>query len=89
MDKPLDAVIVGAGFSGVCLGIRLVRLGIRSFEILEKNDGLGGSWWDNDYPGAACDVPSLLYSYSFAPKHDWSRVFSPREEIRRYIADCA
>ncbi|MEJ7931406.1 NAD(P)/FAD-dependent oxidoreductase [Ramlibacter sp. AN1015] len=89
MQPPLDAIIVGAGFSGVCLGIRLVQAGIRSFVILEKNAGLGGCWHDNDYPGAACDVPSLLYSYSFAPKHDWSRVFSPREEIRRYIEDCA
>lgn len=89
MAQPLDAIIVGAGFSGVCLGIRLLQAGIRSFVILEKNPGLGGCWHDNDYPGAACDVPSLLYSYSFAPKHDWSRVFSPREEIRRYIEDCA
>src|SRR5690606_17501628 len=89
MPQPLDAIIVGAGFSGICLGVRLVRAGIRSFAILEKNDGVGGCWHDNDYPGAACDVPSLLYSYSFAPKHDWSRVFSPREEIKGYLEDCA
>jgi cation diffusion facilitator CzcD-associated flavoprotein CzcO len=89
MAQSLDAIIVGAGFSGIGLGIRLVKAGIRSFVILEKNPGLGGCWYDNDYPGSACDVPSLLYSYSFAPKHDWSRVFSPRDEIRRYIEDCA
>lgn len=89
MAQPLDVIIVGAGFSGIALGVRLLRAGIRSFVILEKNPGIGGCWHDNDYPGAACDVPSLLYSYSFAPKHDWSRIFSPREEIRRYLEGCA
>ncbi|NIL96772.1 MAG: NAD(P)-binding domain-containing protein [Planctomycetales bacterium] len=82
-------VIVGAGISGLCLAIRLKQAGIHSFTILEKSDEVGGTWLDNSYPGCGCDVPSILYSYSFAPKCDWSRKFSPQSEILGYFRQCA
>jgi cation diffusion facilitator CzcD-associated flavoprotein CzcO len=81
--------ILGAGISGLCTGIALKRAGIHSFTIYEKSDKLGGTWYDNSYPGAACDVPSPLYSFSFEPNPDWSRMFSPQPEIQRYLAGCA
>jgi cation diffusion facilitator CzcD-associated flavoprotein CzcO len=81
-------VIIGSGFGGLGLAIRLKRLGIESFTILEKADRLGGTWRENTYPGAACDVPSILYSFSFEPKSDWSRLWSPQAEIREYMEDC-
>ncbi|GLZ49162.1 flavin-binding monooxygenase [Actinomycetospora sp. NBRC 106375] len=80
--------IIGAGFAGVCLGIKLSRAGI-PFVVLEKASAVGGVWRDNVYPGAACDVPSHLYSYSFEPSHDWSRAFGQAGEIRSYIETCA
>ncbi len=82
-------VIVGAGISGLCLAIKLKRAGIESFQILEKSNDVGGTWLDNTYPGCACDVPSVLYSYSFAPKHDWSRRYPPQSEILEYFRQCA
>ncbi|HYU60419.1 MAG TPA: NAD(P)/FAD-dependent oxidoreductase [Solirubrobacterales bacterium] len=81
-------VIVGAGFGGIGLAIRLKQSGIDSFTILEKGDGVGGVWHDNSYPGLTCDIPSHLYSFSFEPKHDWSRRFPPREEILEYLHRC-
>jgi len=81
-------VIVGTGFSGIAMGILLKRAGIDSFTILEKADDVGGTWRENTYPGAACDVPSHLYCYSFEPKPDWSRAFSPQEEIQAYLRHC-
>jgi cation diffusion facilitator CzcD-associated flavoprotein CzcO len=81
--------ILGAGVSGLCTGIALKRAGIHSFTIYEKSEKLGGTWYDNSYPGAACDVPSPLYSFSFEPNPDWSRMFSPQPEIQRYLAGCA
>jgi cation diffusion facilitator CzcD-associated flavoprotein CzcO len=83
-----QVIVIGAGLSGLCMGIKLRERGIRDFLILEKSPGVGGTWHDNRYPGACCDVPSVLYSYSFAPNPDWSRKFSPQEEIRRYIEHC-
>ncbi|MFM7144545.1 MAG: NAD(P)-binding protein, partial [Alphaproteobacteria bacterium] len=74
--------IIGSGFSGLCLGIRLKQAGIESFTIFEKADRLGGTWRDNTYPCAACDVPSISYCFSFEQKSDWSRNFSPHDEIR-------
>src|SRR5438309_3193183 len=82
-DSPRLA-IVGSGFSGLCLGIRLKQLGIDCFTIFEKADRLGGTWRDNTYPGAASDVPSFAYCFSFEQKTDWSRKWSPQEEIRDY-----
>lgn len=83
--KHYDILIVGAGISGIGAAIRLKQSGIDNFAILEKGDALGGTWRDNTYPGCACDVPSALYSYSFAPNREWSRLFAGQEEIRGYI----
>ena len=91
MDENLKApraVIVGSGFAGLCLAHHLRQAGI-PFTILEKADRLGGTWRDNIYPGAACDVPSMSYCFSFAQKTDWSRKWSPQEEILDYLEDCA
>jgi cation diffusion facilitator CzcD-associated flavoprotein CzcO len=71
--------------SGLCMGVRLLQSGIRSFTILEQASGLGGTWWDNTYPGAQCDVRSHLYSFSFAPNPDWSRVYAAQAEILAYM----
>ncbi len=87
--RPSPSVaIIGAGFGGIGLGMTLKRAGIDSFTILEKADGIGGVWRDNTYPGAACDVPSHLYSFSFEPNPDWSRVYSPQPEILDYLERC-
>jgi cation diffusion facilitator CzcD-associated flavoprotein CzcO len=80
----VDVVLVGAGFGGLCAAIKLREAG-RSVLILEKGQDVGGTWRDNTYPGAACDVQSHLYSFSFAPKTDWSRRFAGWEEILGYI----
>ena len=82
-------VIIGAGFSGLCLAIHLKKAGIHSFTIIEKADGFGGTWRDNSYPGAACDVPSFSYCFSFEQKTDWSRKWSPQAEILAYMDHCA
>jgi cation diffusion facilitator CzcD-associated flavoprotein CzcO len=78
-------VIVGSGFSGLGAAIRLKQEGIHDFVVLEKADDLGGTWRDNTYPGCGCDVPSHLYSFSFAPNPDWSRTFSGQPEIWDYL----
>jgi cation diffusion facilitator CzcD-associated flavoprotein CzcO len=85
----LAAIIVGAGFSGLCAGIGLKRAGIDDFVILEKADRVGGTWRDNTYPGAACDVPSHLYSYSFEPNPKWQRAYGGQPEILAYLERCA
>lgn len=82
-------VIIGSGFSGLCLGIQLKQAGIHTFTILEKANQLGGTWRDNTYPGAACDVPSISYCFSFEQKTDWSRKWSPQTEILAYMEHCA
>ncbi len=83
--RPAPTVaIVGGGLSGLATAIQLARSGVRSFTVLEQSDGVGGTWRDNVYPGAACDVPSHLYSFSFAPKTDWSRRFAEQPEILSY-----
>jgi cation diffusion facilitator CzcD-associated flavoprotein CzcO len=81
--------IVGAGFSGLGMAIRLEQEGIEDFVVLEKADDVGGTWRDNSYPGCACDVPSHLYSFSFAPNPEWSSTFSPQPEIWDYLRDCS
>ena len=81
--------VVGSGFSGLCMAIRLKQEGIDDFVVLERADEVGGTWRDNTYPGATCDVPSHLYSFSFAPNPDWSRSFSAQPEIQSYLEDCA
>lgn len=79
-------LIVGTGVSGIALAVTLGRLGI-PFIIVEKNDGLGGAWYENRYPGCGVDTPNHSYSYSFGPRHPWSRYFSPREEVQQYLED--
>ena len=84
-----DVAIIGAGMSGICMGIALDKKGISDFLILEKSADVGGTWYDNTYPGACCDVPSVLYSFSFEPNPDWSRCYSPHAEIQAYFGHCA
>ncbi len=86
---PLRVLIIGAGFAGIGLAIQLKHAGIGDFLLLEKAGDLGGTWRDNRYPGAACDVPSHLYSFSFEPKTDWTRKFAPQAEIFAYQQHCA
>jgi len=81
--------ILGAGAAGLCMGIQLKKAGISSFTIFEKSERLGGTWFDNHYPGAGCDVPSHLYCFSFEPNPNWSRKFSLQPEIRDYLDHCA
>jgi cation diffusion facilitator CzcD-associated flavoprotein CzcO len=81
----LTAVVVGAGFSGIAAGIELKRAGIDDFVILEKAERVGGTWRENTYPGAACDVPSHLYSYSFEPNPRWTRSYGQQDEILAYL----
>ena len=87
MSHVHDVVVVGAGFAGLGTAIRLQQSGVEDIAILERGDRVGGTWRDNTYPGAACDIPSLLYSYSFAPNPRWSRGYSGSAEILGYIED--
>lgn len=84
MRRP-EVAIIGAGVSGVCLGALLSRTNLADYTIYEKAAEIGGTWRDNVYPGLACDVPSRLYTYSFAPEPSWSRLYAPGQEIRRYL----
>jgi cation diffusion facilitator CzcD-associated flavoprotein CzcO len=87
--RPVPSVaIVGGGLSGLAMGIQLSRSGVRDFTIFEQSDGVGGTWRDNTYPGSGCDVPSHLYSFSFAPKTDWTRRFAEQPEILCYAERC-
>jgi cation diffusion facilitator CzcD-associated flavoprotein CzcO len=81
--------IIGAGAGGLGLAIRLRKARQRDFVVFEASDGVGGTWRSNTYPGAACDVPSHLYSYSFARKPDWTKTYAGQSEILRYLEDCA
>ena len=81
----ISTAIIGAGFAGIGAAIRLKDQGITDFEIFERGTRVGGTWRDNTYPGAACDIPSRLYSYSFAPNPDWSHTYSASDEILGYI----
>ena len=87
--QQLDAVVVGAGFGGIGAAIQLRRLGYDNFVILEREDDLGGTWHVNRYPGLAVDIPSTTYSYWFEPNPNWSRLFAPGEELKRYADDVA
>lgn len=84
-----EVAVIGAGISGLGAGVRLRQAGVENFVILEKAESVGGTWRDNTYPGCACDVPSALYSYSFAPNPEWSRAFARQPEIRDYIETVA
>jgi len=87
--RHVRVAIVGAGFSGLGMAIKLKQAGLDDFVVLERGDDVGGTWRDNTYPGAACDVPSHLYSFSFAPNPHWSRTYSPQREIRDYLRRAA
>lgn len=80
-------LIIGSGFSGLGMAVQLRRKGINDFLVLEKAESVGGTWRDNTYPGCACDVPSLMYSYSFESRGSWSKVWSSQPEIERYLQE--
>ena len=85
----LDVAIIGAGFAGIGMAVRLLQSGIRSFAIFERAGDYGGTWRDNTYPGAACDVPSHVYSLSFEQNPDWSHTYAGGQEIHRYLRGVA
>jgi len=92
MDRngiPLRCAVIGAGMAGILSAIKLRDAGVTDFTVYEKADRVGGTWRDNTYPGLSCDVPSHLYSYSFAPNSEWSHRFSPGPEIRAYFEQVA
>jgi cation diffusion facilitator CzcD-associated flavoprotein CzcO len=89
LPERVDTLLIGAGMSGIAMGYHLKQRGLEDFIIAEKSDGFGGVWRDNRYPGAGCDVPSHLYSFSFALKSDWSRKYALRDEILDYFETCA
>ncbi len=82
----MHVLIVGGGFAGLGAAIRLARSGCTDFLVIEGGSEVGGTWRDNSYPGAACDVPSHLYSYSFELNPNWTRSFSPQAEIQQLPA---
>jgi cation diffusion facilitator CzcD-associated flavoprotein CzcO len=84
-----EAVVVGSGFGGIATVIELARQGVLDVVVLEKAADLGGTWRDNHYPGCACDIPSHLYEFSFAPWSRWSRAFAPQGEIWSYLREVA
>ena len=87
-ETPLHTtLIVGAGFTGIGTAIKLREAGIDDVVVVERSDRVGGTWRDNTYPGAACDIPSLLYSFSFATKPDWSRAYARADEICAHIEE--
>jgi cation diffusion facilitator CzcD-associated flavoprotein CzcO len=83
-----DVAVLGAGFGGLAVAHRLAESGIDDVVIFERDDGVGGTWRANRYPGAACDVPSHLYSLSFAPNPSWSRAYAAQPEILEYLEGC-
>ena len=89
LPERVRILVVGAGFAGLGTAIKLDEAGQADFLVVDKGSTVGGTWRDNTYPGAACDVPSQLYSFSFAPNPEWSRSFSPQPEIQAYLEDVA
>src|SRR5687767_13287700 len=81
----LDVAVIGAGFGGLAMAHALRAAGVGSFRVFEKADAVGGTWRENTYPGAACDVPSHLYSLSFAPNPGWTRLFPRQPEIQAQL----
>lgn len=88
MADECSVLIVGSGFAGLGMAIRLKQAGIDDFVVLEQADEVGGTWRDNQYPGCACDVQSHLYSFSFEPWPRWTRDFAPQQEILQYLKHC-
>src|SRR4051794_29726829 len=81
----VDIAIVGAGFGGIGLGVKLRQSGFDSFAMFDRDEGPGGTWRANTYPGLSCDIPSHLYSFSFAPNREWTHRYAPRDEILAYL----
>ncbi len=81
-------VVIGAGFGGIGMAVRLKAAGVRDVVVVEASDGVGGTWRHNTYPGSGCDVPSHLYSFSFFPKPDWPRRYARQPDILAYLEDC-
>lgn len=88
--RPLRVIVIGAGYSGIYMGIRIPEL-LRnvSLTIYEKNAGLGGTWWENRYPGCACDIPAHSYVYTFEPNRNWREFYAGSEEIQGYLEGVA
>ena len=84
-----EVAIVGAGFGGLGMAIRLKQDGVDDFVLLERESDVGGTWWVNSYPGAQCDIPSNLYSFSFARNAEWTHAYPLRDQIHSYLRDCA
>jgi cyclohexanone monooxygenase len=84
-----EVVIIGAGFSGIGMAIRLARAGIHDYLIVESGEAFGGTWQWNTYPGVAVDIPSFSYQFSFEKRTDWTRVYAPGPELRAYAEHCA
>ena len=87
--RDFHVAILGAGFGGLGMAIRLKQTGVEDFVVFERDEEVGGTWWANTYPGCQCDVPSHLYSYSFALNPEWTRTYPLQPEIRDYLRDCA
>ncbi|GAA2060425.1 NAD(P)/FAD-dependent oxidoreductase [Streptomyces albiaxialis] len=85
LPSHVRVAVVGSGFGGLGAAVRLRRAGVSDFVILERREAIGGTWHDNTYPGCACDIPSHLYSFSFAPNPHWPRSYAPQNEIREYL----
>ena len=86
--RSCEVVIIGAGFAGIGVAIRLSQAGLTDYLIVEEGDGFGGTWYWNRYPGVAVDIPSFSYQFSFAKHTDWTRVYAPGEELTRYADHC-
>jgi cation diffusion facilitator CzcD-associated flavoprotein CzcO len=85
LPRHVDHLIVGSGFAGLCAAIKLAEDGETDYVVIERGDDVGGTWRDNTYPGACCDIPSQLYSFSFAPNREWTSSYSPQPEIQAYL----
>ena len=91
MSRPVHhrVIVIGAGIAGVGLGVRLLQAGIDDFAVLERNESVGGTWFEHTYPGCGCDIPTHLYSYSFARNPSWTRLFPRQDEILDYVRKIA
>jgi cation diffusion facilitator CzcD-associated flavoprotein CzcO len=88
IEPKFPVVVIGCGFAGIGMGIKLKAAGLDDFIIFERADEVGGTWRDNTYPGCACDVPTYVYSFSFEPNPNWSNIFGQQAEIQQYLLDC-
>jgi cation diffusion facilitator CzcD-associated flavoprotein CzcO len=89
LPSEVDVAVVGAGFGGLGMAIEMKRAGMDDFVVLERGEDVGGTWFANTYPGCQCDIPSNLYSFSFARKADWPRAYPLQQDILDYLRDCA